>query len=204
MKNISYVINGILAVAIIILFILFFTTKKNSDGNVTPLKYEANDSTVLLPIAYVNVDSLLLNYKFAIDANDRLMKKLNSSNNTVEQRQRQLDGEYADYQRKAQNNAFLSPERAQQEANRIQKLANDFQLMAQRLDNELNVERANINTQVADSVRLCIKEYNKSANYQVIFTNNGMDNILTAKDKYDITADIIKLLNSRYNPEAKK
>ncbi|WP_165020446.1 MULTISPECIES: OmpH family outer membrane protein [unclassified Dysgonomonas] len=205
MKNISYVINGVLAVAIIILFVLFFTNKGNSnEEDKTPLAFEPGDSTVTLPIAYVNVDSLLANYEFAKVSGERLMNKFKSSNNTVAQKQRQLETEATDFQRKVQSNAFLSQERAQAESQRIQKLNADLQQMAQRLENELAQEEQKINEQLADSVRVCLVEYNKKANYQIIFSNKGLDNILTAKDKYDITQDILKLLNSRYKAEAAK
>lgn len=204
MKNISYLINGVLAVAIIILFVLFFTKKGNSIEDKAPLAFEPGDSTVTLPIAYVNVDSLLANYEFAKISSERLMNKFKSSNNTVAQKQRQLESEATEFQRKLQSNAFLSQERAQQESQRIQKLDADLQQMAQRMQNELAQEEQKINEQIADSVRICLTEYNKTANYQIIFSNKGLDNILIAKDRYDVTQDILKLLNSRYKPEAAK
>ena len=61
-----------------------------------------------------------------------------------------------------------------------------------------------MNGQIADSVRLCLKEYNKTANYQIIFSNAGLDNVLLAKDNYDITTKIINLLNTRYKPQVSK
>ena len=60
MKNINYVINGVLAVAVIILFIMQFSGKKESE--VTRTFTSGEDTTGILPIAYVNVDSLLQNY----------------------------------------------------------------------------------------------------------------------------------------------
>ncbi|MDR2951388.1 MAG: OmpH family outer membrane protein [Dysgonomonas sp.] len=205
MKNISYIINGVLAVAIIVLFILFFTSNKgNTENGGTSLKFAEGDSTGVLPIAYVNVDSLLINYNYAKDANDALMKKYNSSNATLTQKQRQLESEAAEFQRKVQNNAFLSQERAQQEAARIQKLEADLHTMAQRLQEDYVREQQKVNVQMADSVRLILKELNKTAKYQMIFSNTGLDNILLAKDGYDITGTVITLLNNRYKPEAAK
>ena len=205
MKNISYIINGVLAVAIIVLFILFFTSnKENTENGGTSLKFAEGDSTGVLPIAYVNVDSLLINYNYAKDANDALMKKYNGSNATLTQKQRQLEGEAAEFQRKVQNNAFLSQERAQQEAARIQKLEADLHAMAQRMQEDYVREQQKVNTQMADSVRLILKELNKTAKYQMIFSNTGLDNVLLAKDGYDITGTVITLLNNRYKPEVAK
>lgn len=205
MKNVSYIINGVLAVAIIILFILFFTSNKKSGAEETtsPLKFVEGDS-VLLPLAYVNVDSIYLNYNLAKDANDALMKKYNSSNAEISRRQRQLEAEITDFQKKVQNNAFLSQERAQQEQLRIQQLEADLHTLAQRYQEEYAREQQKMNGQIADSVRLCLKEYNKTANYQIIFSNAGLDNVLLAKDSYDITTKIINLLNTRYKPQVSK
>jgi len=205
MKNISYIINGVLAVAIIVLFILFFTSNKGNTGNGgTSLKFAEGDSTGVLPIAYVNVDSLLINYNYAKDANDALMKKYNSSNATLTQKQRQLESEAAEFQRKVQNNAFLSQERAQQEAARIQKLEADLHRMAQKLQEDYMIEQQRVSSQMGDSLRTCLKELNKTAKYQMILSNNGLDNVLLAADGYDITQKVIDLLNSRYKPEASK
>lgn len=205
MKNVSYIINGVLAVAIIILFILFFTSNKKStvEGTASPLKFAEGDS-VLLPLAYINVDSIYLNYNLAKDANDALMRKYNSSNADITKRQRQLESEYADFQKKVQNNAFLSTERAQQEQLRIQQLEADLHALAQKYQEDYAREQQKMNGQIADSVRLCLKEYNKTANYQIIFSNAGLDNILLAKESYDITAKIINILNARYKPQASK
>ncbi|MDU1903601.1 MAG: OmpH family outer membrane protein [Dysgonomonas sp.] len=202
MKNLSYVINGILAIAIVILFILFFNLKKSTPE--TPsLKFES-DSTVTLPIAYVNIDSVLTNYQYAKEASDVLMKKTESSRATINNKQKQVASEYQEFQRKLQNNAFLTEERARQESERIQKMDSELSQLANRLDNELAMEQMKINNQLADSVRTCIKEFNKTANYEVIISNSGLDNILFAKPKYDITNKVIEILNQRHVSTVKK
>ncbi len=199
MKNISYVINGIFAIAIIILFVLFFTVKNTSCG-AAQLSFEKNDSTATLPIAYVNVDSIVLNYNFAKDANDRLMKKINNAQSTLTQKQRQIETEQKEFNKKLQQNAFLSEERAKQEYERIGKLATDYQALEQRLNDEIAREQQQMTGQITDSIRSCIERYNKVANYELIFLNNGHDNIITARDNYDITTNILSILNSRYTP----
>lgn len=196
MKNLSLVINGILAVAIIVLFILFFKSN-NKNAEAPSLKFES-DSTVALPIAYVNIDSVLTHYNYAKEASDALMKKTETSRASISQKQKNLAKEQQEFERKMQNNAFLSQERAEQEYARIQKLAEDLQQTAARLDNELTMEQMKVNNQLADSIRLCIKDYNKTANYQIIMSNSGLDNILYAKEKYNITDKVVDLLNSRH------
>lgn len=203
MKNLSYVINGILALAIIVLFVLHFTSKGSSSANEKSLVFEGPDSTATLPIAYVNVDSLLTNYNYAKDANNVLMSKVESSRASMTQKQKQLQAEQQEFQRKMQNNAFLDESRRDQEYQRIQKMAVDLEQTAGRLDNELAMEQHKVNNQLTDSVRLGIDIFNEKANYQIIFTNTGLDNILYAKDKYDITNKVLTILNGRYTSTKK-
>lgn len=204
MKNVPYIINGILAVAVIILFVLFFKSQNNTSEEITPVKFSAGDSTATLPIAYVNVDSLLTNYQFAKDASERLMNKFKSSNNAIAVKKNSFENEVAEYQRKSQQNAWISQERAQTEAVRLQKLEAELQQMAQRLQDEFAQEQMKMNNQVTDSVRICLEHYNQAANYQIIFSDRAMDNILLAKEKYDITQKVLTLLNSRYKSETSK
>lgn len=202
MKNISYVINGVLAIAIIVLFILFFTSKSEITKDEAVLKHQSSDSLPTLPVAYVNVDSLLHNYNFAKDMTDLLMRKFNTSNNTMTQKQKHFEKEYAEFQRKLRNNAFISEERAQEEAERLGKLERELQQMGQRMQNDLAAEQQKVNGQISDSVSTCLKIYNEKAKYELIFSNTSLDNILIARDAYDITAEVLVMLNNRYKPES--
>lgn len=205
MKNISYIINGVLAVAIIVLFILFFTSnKKNTEGDSTRLKFAEGDTTGVLPIAYINVDSLLHHYNLYNDASEELLLEQNKIKTTAEQKGKQLEGEYKEFQRKAQNNAFLSQERYDQELARIQNLEASIKNQIQKLQYDLGEKQLRMNAQITDSIRINLEDYNKTANYQLIFSNTGMDNIIVAKSSYDITTSIIAKMNGRYKKEAAK
>lgn len=205
MKNISYIINGVFAVAIIVLFILFFTSnKKNTEGDASLPKFAAGDTTGVLPIAYITVDSLLHHYNLYNDASEELLLEQRKINTTADQKRKQLEAEYADFQKKAQNNAFLSQERGEQEANRIRNLEASIQGQIQKLQNDYLDKQMKMNTQISDSIRINLEDYNKKANYQLIFSNTGMDNIIVAKGSYDITKAIIAQMNARYKKEPAK
>ena len=121
-----------------------------------------------LPIAYINVDSLLSKYNYAKDLNEKI--------------------------------AFLSPERAQQEYQRLEKKAADLQEYAQRLENENMLEQQKMLMQMNDSINFFIKEYNKEKKYEAIFNNAST---LYINPQYDITNEVVGLLNKRYT-SAKK
>ena len=122
-----------------------------------------------LPIAYINVDSLLSKYNYAKDLNEKMINKQENARASINEKARQLKKEQDDFQRKYQNNAFLSPERAQQEYQRLEKKAADLQEYAQRLENENMLEQQKMLMQMNDSINFFIKEYNKEKKYEAIF-----------------------------------
>ena len=196
--KVSCIIHGMRTVSAIALSVVCLSSCSPKEEKGKVIEFDSLDTTATLPIAYVNVDTILSNYNFAKDANENLMRKLESSNATMNEKQKKFQSDYAEFQRKVQQNAFLSEERAQQEYARLQNMDKELKATASRLDDEFRREQQKLNNQLADSVRIVIKEYNKKANYQMVLSNSGMDNILYAKDKYDITAEILSMLNSRY------
>ena len=201
MKNINYIINGVLSLAVVILFVLQFTGKKES--GVTRTFTAEENASGLLPIAYVNVDSLLLNYNYSKDLNEIIIKKQENSRASVNQKLRALQVEMQDFQRKVENNAFLTRERAEQEQNRLVKKQQELQDFDSRLAQELVAEQQRLNEQLRDTLVSQLKVYNKDKGYQVILSNTMGDNILLAGDSYDITQEVIEYLNKNYAPASK-
>ena len=143
MKNINYVINGVLAVAVIILFVMQFSSKKES--TVAPAFTTEGDSTNLLPVAYVNVDSLLSNYNYSKDLNERILKMQEDYRLDMTQRSNALRTELNDFQRKYEANAFLTTERAQQAGHRLQKKQEELQNYAAQKEQELAAKQMELN-----------------------------------------------------------
>ena len=197
MKNINYVINGVLAVAVIILFVMQFSGKKES--TVTPAFTTEGDSTNLLPVAYVNVDSLLSNYNYSKDLNERILKMQEDYRLDMTQRSNALRTELNDFQRKYEANAFLTQERAQQEGNRLQKKQQELQDYAAKKEQELATKQMELNGQLRDTIVAQLTAYNQTKGYQIIFSNTMGDNILLANHASDITAEFLEVLNKNYS-----
>ena len=73
MNKTQIVVDSILAVAVIALFTLFFTRKPAEKAVASAENVVVADSN--LPIAYLNLDSVLTQYQFAIEASDKLRTK---------------------------------------------------------------------------------------------------------------------------------
>ena len=120
-NRIHFIIEGVLAACILTLFILLFTSRPSTNCSaagtsaaVTPQRNGASDIAAV-PIAFVNIDSVLEQYTFAQEATDKLMTKQEDARLKLNTKARTLQNEMADFQRKLENNAFLSRERAEQE-----------------------------------------------------------------------------------------
>ena len=158
------------------------------------------DGQSLMPIAVVNVDSILSQYTFAKESNEKLIKKQEDSRVNINTKARQLQNEMVDFQRKLENNAFLSRERAEQESRRLQQKEADLQQLDRQLSQELVTEQQKLSTQLRDSINAAIKALNKDNKYHLVLSTNSLnDNILYSASEYDITGDVIEYLNTNYS-----
>jgi outer membrane protein len=200
MKNTNYIISGIFAIAIILLFTLQFTNRKN---------YKNKDETVFtedsvfvhLPVAYVNADSLLTNFRFYTNLLSDFETKLSKQRSQLNQRYLSLQKEAADFQEKAQNNAFLTRERLEQENARLVRKQKEIEQSAADMEQEFTLQQNIIQQQLSDTLSSAMKEFNTPQKYQMIFTRAGNGNILYANESYNITQEVIEFLNSRYKVE---
>lgn len=191
MNKIQITINVILVAAVATLFGLYFAGKKSPVA-------EPIAQSELLPVAYVNMDSLLLNYTFAQEANEKLMKKQEDARLKLNTKARSLQSEMADFQHKLENNAFLSRERAEKEQQRLIQKQQDLQELEAKLTEEIMLENQNLNIQLADTLTKFIQEFNADGRYHIILTNTANDNILVASEQYDVTPQVLEALNKRY------
>ncbi|MEG2513729.1 MAG: OmpH family outer membrane protein [Bacteroidaceae bacterium] len=200
MRRINYILNGVLAMVAIVLFAQC-AGKKSETAAVANVSGGIAGSTNM-KIAYVEIDTLLTKYNFWNDLNEMMMKKEENIRATLNQKGRELQAEAADFQRKIDNNAFVSRERAEQENARLVKKQQDLQELQTRLTNELAAENQKNSLQLRDSINSFLKIYNKDKGYSLIISNTGFDNLLYADEAYNITKEIVEGLNKRYSPSA--
>jgi len=148
-------------------------------------------------IAYVEVDSLMTQYKFCKEYSLILEKKSNNAQATLAAKGKQLQAAAANFQQKLQNNGFSSREEAQRVQAAIQRQDQDVQALQARLQNELASETQKFNAALRDSLQNFLKAYNKDKKYDLIISKAG-DNILYADKSHDITNDVVNGLNKRY------
>lgn len=192
MNKFQTVLNVVLVAAVAALFVICFTAKKAETPAVV-----VEGSAEVMPIAYLNVDSLLVNYVFAQDASERLMKKQEDARLKLNTKARTLQNEMADFQRKLENNAFLSRERAEKEQQRLLTKQQELQELEAKLTEDIMLENQKLNMQLADTLTNFLKEFNADGRFHVILSNSAKDNVLMAAEQYDITTQVIDGLNAR-------
>jgi outer membrane protein len=194
MNKIQILINVILVAAVAALFVIFYSGK-------TPATAEtvAAEQTDVMPVAYLNVDSLLMNYTFAQEASDKLMSKQEDARVKMNTKLRTFQNEVADFQRKLENNAFMSRERAEKEQQRLAKKEQELQELEAKLTQDIMIENQKLNQQLADSLNNFLQIFNADGRYHVILSNSAKDNVLMANEQYDITNEVVNGLNARYS-----
>lgn len=201
MKRLNYLVNGLAALALIVLFSQCAGKANNQTTNDSA---QATGGLSGMKIAYVEIDTLLAKYNYCVDLNEAMVKKSENVRLTLNQKATELDKQKREFQTKYQNNAYLTPERAQQEYNRIAKLEQDLQNLSNKLQSELMSENEKNSLQLRDSINAFLKQYNKTKGYSMIISNTGFDNLLYADSVYNITREILEGLNARYSSPAKK
>ncbi len=152
-------------------------------------------------IAFVEVDSIMTQYKFCKDYSLILQKKGQNIQNTLAAKQQQLETAAANFQQKLQQNAYTREE-AQRIQMSLQKQNNDLQQLNQRLSSEFQTETEKYNNALRDSIQHFLAVYNKDKKYGLILSKAG-DNILYADKAHDITNEVVAGLNKAYKEAPK-
>ena len=177
--------------------VLTFTQCTQAPQQAPIVTATAGDGATSLKIAYVDIDTLLTSYKLWIELNEEMIRKEENVRATLNEKARSLQADYEDFERKLNNNAFVTRERAEAEQNRIIKKREDLELLQERLTNELAIENNKNSLLFRDSINAYIRDYNKTHGYNVILSRIG-DNILYIDYSMNITQEIIDGLNARH------
>lgn len=158
----------------------------------------SGSSSACSEIAYVYVDSLVNGYDLFNDETTKLMAKsqqyeqeLNSKAKSIERRAMELQQNF--------EKKLVTPTRAQEIQ---QQLGIEQQKLMQLRDQhsmELADDQAQIMNRVGDSIKNYIKEYNSDGHLKMVISTQGSSTLLYADPSLDITNDILKALNNRYN-----
>jgi outer membrane protein len=190
MKPNSWIVNGVMAVAIIVLFVLHF------NSNSTPIKSSAMAAGGV-KVAYFEIDSIQNSYNFFKDVKAALQAK------DVENA-KQLTGlknAFAiKYQELQKNGQYLSQAEIGARQQELAQLEKNYTNREQQLAAEMQEESFKRLQEVKQKIEAFLVSYNKNKEFAYIFSSNP--DLMYYKDTaYDITGDIVKGLNAEYKPK---
>lgn len=145
--------------------------------------------------AYVDTSKLLEGYTEAKDIREKYKAKSEQMGKQLEAEVNRFKSDAANFQKNAQayGQAWAQQNGAELQK-REQQLTYAQQAMVQQLQKESGTEMDSLVT----NVKKFIKDYGKQKGYSYIFGTGDAVSIIYAEDKYDITNEIIKLLNEKY------
>ncbi len=151
-----------------------------------------------LQVAYINTDSLLLNYKLAKELNRQFTDQKKQSQRELDQRMRTFQKNYQDFQEKVQRGGFISQSSAEAQQQELLSEQQKLEQLNQQLTNKLMAKEQSINQELYDSVSTFVRHYNKKWNYDLILNNTMGGSLIYGKSKFNITAEVLRQLNKRY------
>jgi outer membrane protein len=194
MKNLSLVLNIILLVAVIVLYVLYFS------GNKTAGKTNSNDSTAIsdLRIAFINADTVLKYYDYLKINKDKLEAKSKKLQQDYRNRAMGLQSEISNYQRTV-NTMTLGQVRAAEED--LQKKQQNLQMYEQTLSQQMMQEEAELNRALYERVTDYLKKYGSEKGLHMVLKYDPTSDMLYGTQALDITQDVIKGLNDDFKSE---
>ena len=195
MKNLSIVLNVVLFVAVIVLYVLYFSCHKSPETAMTSKVAGTADAT---KIVYINTDTLLNNYQLAVELNEAFLKKQEDRRTELNIKAKAIDQEGTEFQRKLQNNGFISEARAIEARDQLLVKQENFRRLQQEMMDKASREQSELNKQLFDEITNFLKEYNKEKGFSIVLSTQLGGNVLYAEDGFDITKEIVDRLNANY------
>ncbi len=150
--------------------------------------------------AYVDTSKLLEEYTEAKDIEAKYKAKSDEMGRELEAEVNRFKSEAANFQKNAQANGQAW---AQQKGAELQKREQQLSYAQQAMIQQLQQESGTEMDTLVKSVKKYIKDYGKKEGYGYIYGTGEAVSILYAEDKYDITDELIKLLNDKYKSSGK-
>ena len=161
----------------------------------TVMSCNQSNETKELKTAYIDTSKLLQEYTESKDIEAKYKAK-------SQEMGKELDVEVARFKTDAQNfqkNAQANGQAwAQQKGAELQKREQQLSYAQQAMLQQLQQESGQEMDSLVVNVRKFIKSYGKEKGYAYIYGTGEAATVLYAEDKYDITNDVVKLLNDKY------
>ena len=195
MKNLSLVLNIVLLIAVITLYVLYFTGNNKPEN-----KSSAGDSTLVgdVRVAYINSDTVLKYYDYFQVNKEKLEAKSQKLNDDYRQRAVGLQSEFSNYQRSVSSMTYGQVKAAEED---LAKKQQNLQLYEQSLAQQFMREEQALNQDLYARVTKFITKYSADNGIHLVLKFDPSSDVLYGNSGIDITQEVIKGLNEEYKTE---
>ena len=151
--------------------------------------------------AYIDTSKLMEESTEAKDIEAKYKNKAEEMGAQLKVEASKLEGEKNSFQASAQKNGQAWAQQKYGELQqREQQLQNAQQGMLQQLQGESGAEMDSLVTKY----KKVFKEFGKEKGYDYIYGTGEAATVLYAKDNYEVTKELVKMVNDKYKTEGKK
>lgn len=200
MKKFSILLN----VALVIATLVFYSCTPNKASETVGSGNATEGNGTGTKVVYINTDTLMNNYLLAIELNEAFLKKQEERRTELNVKAKSLDQEANEFQRKLQNNGFLSEARAVDARDQLLVKQENLRRLQQEMIDKTAREQNDLNKQLYDKLTFFLKEYNKDHKFDIVLSTQVGSTVLYAVDGFDITNDVVKILNEDYKKNSGK
>jgi outer membrane protein len=148
-------------------------------------------------IVYVNTDTLLTNYDYYKDVVKEFENKRFAAENELQRRSKSFQNEVALFQRQAQAGG-MSQQQGQTKQQQLAQKEQDIMMYRDNTSSALAEEQAGKTDELISNIQDYLKKYNEDDRYDMVIGYSKGGGVLYAKEKMDITAEVLKGLNEEY------
>ena len=150
--------------------------------------------------AYIDTQKMMEDYTEAKELDEKYKTKGEVMGRELEVAAKQLKAEMNSFQ---QNAMAKGQEKKKKKGAQLQQREQELQYAQQAMMQQLQTESGKEMDTLVKSVKQLIKDYGKEKGYDYIYGTGDAATVLYAKDSYDITKDVVKMINEKYAAKPK-
>jgi outer membrane protein len=199
MKKLTVILFVVLFLAVAVLY--FFQFKGNNKANKINVSGTINE----MPgqgIVYVNIDSVIFNFKMFTDRKNDLMSKQKNAEAELNSKSALYQNGVKDYQDKVNKGLVTRATAADMEQGLLQQ-QQELVNLRDKLQSNLVEEEQVMNRQILDYITKFIEDNKTQYNYQFILGKSFGGPVLYSNSSLEITQQLLTALNKKYQTEKK-
>jgi len=197
MKKLPLILGIVSILAVAFLLIWEFTVdddKEYADNQAIGKAMAPSD------IAYVEIDSIILNFDMYFELRDELMVKQQNSEAELNTKGRQYEAGARDYEDKVRKGLVTRATAAQMEQDLLQQ-QQDLLNLRNELETRLMEEEQVMNRRILNYIYEYLEEFSADNNYDYILAKSFGSPVMFANDSLDITKAVLQGVNYKYREE---